>query len=93
MTGRGKKYAEEERKQLSQLMIEKRANVGEKSYLSQIWKIVFNDGRVIEQIGLRRWATDNNYSPDCLYNIAKGKQKKHKDIVAVIKTNPQILIY
>lgn len=80
---RGKTLTEEERRKMSQYMIEKRVNVGEKSYLSQVWKITFDDGRVIEQVGLRTWAKDNNYSPDCLYNIAKGIQKKHKNIIRV----------
>ena len=74
---------EEHKKKIADTMKERRINVGEKSYLSQVWKITFDDGKVIKQVGLRTWAKDNNYSPDCLYNIAKGIQKKHKNIIRV----------
>jgi len=77
--------SEEQKKKISNTMKKRKINVGEKSYLSFTWKITFDSGNVIEQVGLRNWAKDNNYSFYCLYNMAKGKQKKHKDIVAVEK--------
>jgi hypothetical protein len=73
----------EQKNKIANTMKERRINVGEKSYLSQVWKITFDDGRAIKQTGLRTWAKDNNYSPDCLYNMAKGKQKRHKNIIKV----------
>jgi len=75
--------SEEQKKKISNTMKKRKINVGEKSYLSFTWKITFDSGNVIEQVGLRNWAKDNNYSFYCLYNMAKGKQKKHKNIIKV----------
>lgn len=75
--------SEEQKEKISNTMKQRKINVGEKSYLSFTWKITFDNGNVIEQVGLRNWAKDNNYSFYCLYNMAKGKQKKHKNIIKV----------
>ena len=85
---RGIPLTKEQKDKISNTMIEREINVGEKSYLSEVWKITFDDGRVIEQIGLRRWAKDNGYNADCLYNMCKGIQKRHKDIIMVEKVSP-----
>jgi hypothetical protein len=59
--------------------------VGEDHHFSSIWKITFSDGKIIEKCGISKWARDNNYDCNKIYLIAKGKRKKHKDIVAVQK--------
>jgi hypothetical protein len=58
---------------------------GENHHKSHSWKITFNNGNQIIKCGLVIWAKDNNYDHNKLYQIAKGKRKKHKDIVAVEK--------
>jgi hypothetical protein len=58
---------------------------GENNIKSNLWKITFSDGKVIERYGLPKWAKDNGYSISCIWGIYKGIRKKHKDIVAVEK--------
>jgi len=52
---------------------------------SILWKITFDDGRVIEQCGLTTWAQKNGYVCSSIRKVAYGKFKKYKDIVSVEK--------
>ena len=53
--------------------------------LWKTWKLTFADGRVLVITGLYTFCKENNYSDGSIYKIAKGKGKRHKDIVAVEK--------
>ena len=50
---------------------------------AKTWRIVYNDGREIIIGGLQRWAVDNGYSRSGIKNIAYGKWKTYRDLVAV----------
>jgi ribosomal protein S16 len=52
---------------------------------SQLWKITFSSGKIIIIMGVRKWAKENGYHHSPIYQIALGKAKRHKDIVAVEK--------
>ena len=58
---------------------------GEKNPQSLLWRIEFEDGRVIEQWGLTNWAKENGYNANYVGAMASGKRNKHKDIVKVEK--------
>ena len=49
------------------------------------WRITFDDGRQLEMTGLSNWCKENGYSDGLIYQVAKGKRTKHKDIVSVEK--------
>lgn len=53
--------------------------------LWKTWKLTFTDGRVLVMTGLHTFCKENNYSNGLIYQVAKGKRKTHKDIVAVEK--------
>jgi hypothetical protein len=53
--------------------------------LWKTWRITFDDGRIIEMTGLYTFCKNNGYSNSLIYQVAKGKIKRHKDIVAVEK--------
>jgi len=50
---------------------------------AKTWRIVFIDDREIIIKALQRWAVNNGYSTSGIKNIAYGKWKTYKDIVAV----------
>ena len=52
---------------------------------AKTWRIVYNNGEEIIVGGLQRWALDNGYSASGIKNIAYGKWKTYKDLVAVEK--------
>jgi hypothetical protein len=56
---------------------------GENNHLSKLWKITTIDGNEIIICGMTNWAKENGYSYSALYNVYKGKRKKHKDIIKV----------
>lgn len=50
------------------------------------WKITFDDGRIIQnKFSIREFCENYGYDRKSIYNIMKGKMRKHKDIVAVEK--------
>jgi len=51
----------------------------------KLWRITFDDGNVIEQLGLTKWAKENGYDTSSIHRICTGRCKRHKDIVAVEK--------
>ena len=51
----------------------------------KLWRITFDDGNVIEQLGLTKWAKENGYDTSSIHRICAGRCKRHKDIVAVEK--------
>ncbi len=77
----GRKHSEEEKKKM------KGKNTEKNSVHSKIYKITFDNGYVIEQYSVYRWAKDNGYSPHHIYAMASGTRKKHKDIVSVEKVD------
>ena len=52
---------------------------------SQIWEIIFNNGRIITVHGLKQWAKENGYNQSCLSMVAGGKRKCHRDIISIRK--------
>ena len=56
--------------------------------LWKTWKLTFADGRVLVMNGLHTFCKENNYSDSLIYQVAKGKRKTHKDIVAVERLDP-----
>jgi hypothetical protein len=55
--------------------------------LWKTWIITFEDGRTLEMTGLHNWCKQNNYNDSLIYQVAKGKRKKHKDIILVEELN------
>jgi hypothetical protein len=52
---------------------------------AKTWKIVYDDGREIIIGALQRWAVDNGYSRSGVKNLAYGKWKKYRDLVAIVE--------
>lgn len=50
---------------------------------AKTWRITYADGRQIIIKALQRWAIDNGYSRAGIKNIAYGKWKTYKDLIAV----------
>jgi hypothetical protein len=50
---------------------------------AKTWRIIYSDGKEIIIKALQRWAIENGYSASGIKNIAYGRWKKYKDIVAV----------
>jgi hypothetical protein len=73
----GKPLSQETRAKLSAAM------KGENNHLSKLWKITTIDGNEIAICGMTNWAKENGYDYSALYNVYKGKRKKHKDIIKV----------
>lgn len=60
---------------------------GENNPRAKTWRIVYDDGGEIIIKALQRWAVDNGYSTSGIKNIAYGKWKTYKDIVAVVEVS------
>jgi len=58
----------------------------------KLWRITFNDGNVIEQLGLTKWAKENGYDTSSIQRVYTGRCKKHKNIVAVEKLENKPLL-
>lgn len=56
---------------------------GEKCPTYKKYRIYFEDGRIIEVHGLRKWCRENNYQNSCIIRVCDGKQPYHKDIIKV----------
>jgi hypothetical protein len=50
---------------------------------AKTWRITYADGRQIVIKALQRWAIDNGYSRAGIKNIAYGKWKRYRDLIAV----------
>jgi len=72
----GRKHSEESKKKM-------RGNIGKDCIHSKVYRITFNNGCIMDQHSVYRWAKTNGYSPHHIYSMAAGKRKKHKDIVSV----------
>lgn len=82
----GRKHSEEAKKKM-------KGKTGEDCVHSKIYRITFDNGYVIDQYSVYRWAKTNGYSPHHIYSMAAGKRKKHKDIVLVELLENQTLPY
>ena len=76
---KGKVMSEEARKKMSE------NNRGETNSKSNWWEITFLDGRTIVRCGLALWAEENGYNRSTISKVYKGEQKRHKDIIRVVK--------
>ena len=76
---KGKVMSEKARKKMSE------NNRGETNSKSNWWEITFLDGRTIVRCGLALWAEENGYNRSHISKICNGKQKRHKDIIGVVK--------
>ena len=76
---KGKVMSESSRKKMSE------NNRGETNSKSNWWEITFLDGRTIVRCGLALWAEENGYNRSTISKVYKGEQKRHKDIIRVVK--------
>jgi len=76
---KGKVMSEESRKKMSE------NNRGETNSQSNWWEITFLDGSTIIRCGLALWAEENGYNKSHISKVCNGKQKRHKDIIRVVK--------
>ena len=52
---------------------------------SNWWKITFDDDSEIIIFGLSTWCKNENYHKGNMLKVASGKQKRHKNVVKVVK--------
>jgi hypothetical protein len=76
---KGKIMSEQSRKKMSE------NNRGETNSQSNWWEITFLNGNIIIRCGLSLWAEENGYNRSTISKVYSGKQKRHKDIVKVVK--------
>ena len=86
---KGKVVSEETRRKISEsskgVPCPNRGAVGKNNVRSARWVITHECGKITDIVGMSNWCKDNGYTFSCVSEIARGKRKRHKDIVKVVK--------